>query len=318
LVELLIVIAIIGALVGLLLPAIQAARESARQSSCTNNLKQIGLAFASHESAKKCLPAGHQYQTAASGATSPQPSWGWAVFILPFVEQTTIFNTLDPVSKTPQSRLNSNLKVSLADPVSVAMQTKIPLYRCASDTTADLNTLEDFGSLLTSTATDPGLATSNYVGSCGGRNGVNPTDGNDPGGALFGFKDSKAGLPYGKIIDGLSKTFLVGERCGASSQAEALTGRGQYAAVWFGHGNSSNAGTNAAGRVYGVTNNNKKLNLFTTSASEIGKYFSSKHTGGSQFLMCDGSVAYLSENVDPAGILALLGDRADGSSQGVP
>ena len=267
LVELLVVIAIIGVLVGLLLPAVQAARESARQSSCTNNLKQIGLAFANHETAKKCLPAGHQYQTAASGVTPPQPSWGWGVFILPYAEQTEIFNTLDPIKKTPQSRLNSNLKVSLSDPVSVAMQTKIAMYRCASDTTADLNTIEDFGSLLTSTATDPGLATSNYVGSCGGRTGTNPTDANDPGGALFGFKDSKSGLAYSKILDGLSKTFLVGERCGAGSQTDALAGKGQYSAVWFGHGNSSNAGTNAAGRVYGVTNNNKKLNLFTNSAS---------------------------------------------------
>lgn len=315
LVELLVVIAIIGTLVGLLLPAVQMARESGRRSACTNNLKQMGLAFANHESAKQRLPAGHRYQSPSSSAN---PGWGWGVFILPFADQGDIFDTLDPVTKTPQSRVNSNLKVSLTDPVSIAMQTKIPMYRCPTDTTADLNTLEDFGSLLASSATDPGLATSNYVGSCGGMTGVDPTDANDPGGVLFGFKDSSLGLAHKMITDGLSKTLLVGERCGAGSRAAALGGNGQFAAVWLGSGKSSNAGTNAAGRIYGVTNTNKRINLFTTSSADIGKYFSSRHSGGAMFLMCDGAVAFLTEAVDPATVLALLGARADGSNQGVP
>jgi prepilin-type N-terminal cleavage/methylation domain-containing protein len=56
LVELLVVIAIIGTLIGLLLPAVQAARESARRSSCSNRLKQLGLALHTYESANKSLP----------------------------------------------------------------------------------------------------------------------------------------------------------------------------------------------------------------------------------------------------------------------
>ncbi|NBW95831.1 MAG: DUF1559 domain-containing protein [Planctomycetia bacterium] len=318
LVELLVVIAIIGVLVGLLLPAVQAARESARRSSCTNNLKQIGTAFHNHEAAKKRLPAGHQAQS----ADYTNPGWGWGVFILPYAEQMTIFETLDPINKTPQQRIG-NLKGSPPDAtVSAAMQTKIPMYRCPTDITADLNTLEDFGSLLNcATGTDAGLSTSNYVGSCGG-NTVDPKNDQDSGGVLFGFKDSKIGLPYNKITDGLSKTFLVGERCGARSQQDAQAGNGQYAAVWLGVGKASLAGTAHAGRAYGWSTTNKRINLVTTSTSasysDIGKYFSSKHPGGAQYLMCDGSVAFVNETTDPATILVYFGDRADGQSVTLP
>ena len=321
LVELLVVIAIIGVLIGLLLPAVQAARESARRSNCTNNLKQVGLAIHSFESAMKRLPAGHRVQS--SGST--QPSWGWAVFILPYAEQTALYETLDPVNNTPQGRITSNLKVSLADPVSVAMQTKIPMYRCPTDTSPDLNTLEDFGSLLKcATGTDPALATSNYVGSNGGYTLVSgswqnfdPKGTDDPGGVFYGFADTRLGTPLNGITDGLSKTFAVGERCGAASQADALAGNGQYAAVWLGHGKASLAGTTSLGRLYGLTTSSKKINLFggaVTGASDVGKYFSSRHSGGAQFLFCDGSIQFFSETTDPSTILCYLGNRADGQT----
>lgn len=85
LVELLVVIAIIGVLVALLLPAIQAAREAARRMSCQNNLKQIGLAILNYESSKKSLPPGSTMSIIeqASGL-------GWTVQILPYVEQSTV------------------------------------------------------------------------------------------------------------------------------------------------------------------------------------------------------------------------------------
>jgi prepilin-type N-terminal cleavage/methylation domain-containing protein len=103
LVELLVVIAIIGTLVGLLLPAVQTARESARRSTCTNNLKQIGVAIHNFESANKAFPAGHKHDSGGNSA------WGWGVYILPFLEQQEIFDLINPMANTPNSSC-SNLR----------------------------------------------------------------------------------------------------------------------------------------------------------------------------------------------------------------
>ena len=106
LVELLVVIAIIGILVGLLLPAVQAAREAARRMSCSNNMKQIGLAIHNYESTYKRIPP------AIMGANplfrNSDPSWqgnrsydddgyGWLVAIMPFIEQTSLYNNLNTI-----------------------------------------------------------------------------------------------------------------------------------------------------------------------------------------------------------------------------
>ncbi len=114
LVELLVVIAIIGILVGLLLPAVQAAREAARRMSCSNNLKQFGLALLNYESAHKSFPYG----------TNPHILPGWRtqygkgshlVKLLPFIEQTGLYNQLDFV----------RLIVSPADAVSMYRRTDV-------------------------------------------------------------------------------------------------------------------------------------------------------------------------------------------------
>ena len=87
LIELLVVIAIIGVLIALLLPAVQAAREAARRAQCANNLKQIGLALHNYHDAHGVLPPGYVYQPGyATGG------FGWASMILPYMEQTPLFN----------------------------------------------------------------------------------------------------------------------------------------------------------------------------------------------------------------------------------
>ena len=91
LVELLVVIAIIGVLVALLLPAVQSAREAARRMQCTNNLKQIGLAMHNYHGANNTFPSGSMI--GRPGAWSWGPAWG--VSILPYAEQTVLFDQFD-------------------------------------------------------------------------------------------------------------------------------------------------------------------------------------------------------------------------------
>ena len=96
LIELLVVIAIIAVLIALLLPAVQAAREAAPRAQCTNNLKQIGLAMHNYHSANNCFPPGGTNASTLAGQVAQ--GWGcWSAqsMMLPFMEQTTIYNAIN-------------------------------------------------------------------------------------------------------------------------------------------------------------------------------------------------------------------------------
>ena len=99
LVELLVVIAIIGILVALLLPAVQSAREAARRSQCLNNIRQIGIALMSYESANKRLPNG---STRYDGFSRNS----WVTLILPYIEETGLYNQID--LSIPLDEVNDN------------------------------------------------------------------------------------------------------------------------------------------------------------------------------------------------------------------
>ena len=100
LIELLVVIAIIAVLIALLLPAVQSAREAARRIQCTNNLKQIGLAFANYESANSIFPLGAMVlamgpSTSGWGSATGNNGVSWVALILPYLEQNTVFNAIN-------------------------------------------------------------------------------------------------------------------------------------------------------------------------------------------------------------------------------
>ena len=317
LVELLVVIAIIATLIGLLLPAVQTAREAARRSACSNNLKQVGLAIANFESAKKAYPAGFSlFVIPASGYG--EPCWGWSVFIMPFRENATLYDGLKPDSRKLVSIYTSG--AAAAD--KALLQTPLSGYRCPSDDTPALNTLIDpqTNAAVTFGASNPfPLATSNYVGSAGdlvdvfnsGTAAYNADqDDTDTGGVFFGFWDRKSthggrgplGIRRKDVPDGLTKTIAVGER-----------GKLNVSAVWAGVGGSHSYGTAGTARLmarpqFGFTHDFTKDS--PAHPENQGKGFGSSHTGGCNFVFLDGAVAFVSDTLTNTE-LAYLTNRED-------
>jgi type II secretory pathway pseudopilin PulG len=108
LVELLVVIAIIGLLVALLLPAIQSSRESARRSSCTNNLRQIGIAAQNFHAARGSFPVGAEAREYALNPANPWTFYRWSALahLTPFLEDAGVYNSLNldvPLYTSPTS-----------------------------------------------------------------------------------------------------------------------------------------------------------------------------------------------------------------------
>jgi prepilin-type N-terminal cleavage/methylation domain-containing protein/prepilin-type processing-associated H-X9-DG protein len=145
LVELLVVIAIIGVLVALLLPAVQAAREAARRSQCINNIKNLSLACLTYESSKGKLPYGRKYDY--------WDTYTWVEVILPQMEQQPIYNLYWSLADesdlpTPAPTTNGRIGPIGGDArLRQARHTQIPLWYCPSDITPVANELEttDFG-----------------------------------------------------------------------------------------------------------------------------------------------------------------------------
>src|SRR5262245_13841144 len=133
LVELLVVIAIIGVLVSLLLPAVQQARETARRISCTNRLKQIGLALHNYETTHKIFPPAYITANPAADGSAFGVSYGdeyrngpsgfaWGTLLLPFLEQQSLYEQF-------------NFNVACWAPANAtAAQAKVTVFLCPSAT----------------------------------------------------------------------------------------------------------------------------------------------------------------------------------------
>ncbi|MFM8634145.1 MAG: DUF1559 domain-containing protein, partial [Planctomycetia bacterium] len=169
LVELLVVIGIIGVLVGLILPAVQAARESARRSACTNNLKQIALASHTHLSTHNTFPMGCRINnsTGVSRVT-------WAVWLLPFVEQQDLYNSIDLTVG------EGGTSDSVTGP---SFRTWVSGYQCGSD---------QRGTCTVYNTSNP-YSRSNYVASFGGSGGIFISS--DSPFTSHGPKDTSTNLP---------------------------------------------------------------------------------------------------------------------------
>lgn len=283
LVELLVVIAIIGILVGLLLPAVQAAREAARRMQCSNNLKQLGLACMNYESAHRRLPPAHVWPRTVAAQNSLQESWGWTVLVMPFMEQNPLFNQL----RVTERSLADFLAVATPEQFAL-LQQDIGAYRCPSDTEdSEAKTFRHWGG---GWGTQQGgwgnweSGLTNYISNRGTRNfwqAVNDTHGV--------FMEMKS-IRLADVTDGTSNTIMVGER-------DSKYGR---AATWPGTRNPT--GSWARGIYMHTATVRPPINSTfanpNSNSQGVRTGFSSLHTGGAQFCYVDGSVHFISENID--------------------
>jgi len=301
LIELLVVIAIIAILIALLLPAVQQAREAARRTQCKNNLKQLGLAFHNYHDVFNTFPPGCINSSFQMATASDATCWGWATFLLPYIDQAPAYNTLAPGTNSMLQALNTTAGLQI-------MTTPLAAFRCPSDTGPGVN---NFDAALADTAGDAQVATynrhitngtanvatstSNYVMlACSSVSTTLPFRSADFGPPTgVGFNDSKIGLR--DITDGSSNTFLVGERAWRFADLNA------GAANVFGF-SPPTAGTptdprRSACAVLGIPyfGINQRAAAYRQHASRC---FSSVHVGGCHFTMGDGAVRFVSENID--------------------
>lgn len=288
LVELLVVIAIIGILIALLLPAIQSAREAGRRANCASNLKNIGLALLNYEDVNGRFPYGVKSSAGRDHATG-RAAWGWGSYILPFLEQEQLYNTMQ-VDTQELHDLMIDYEQFRQLP-----QTHLSIYRCPSDDGPELNHERSFTN---NRYGDTPMATSNYVAVQGTRwangdwdsdNSTWITERDDPWGTFW--VDSKTRLS--DIRDGTSNTFIVGERCWANN-----------AAIWVGVRNYNGTGEWGLRQTQGIVN--IKPNA---PAPEGNRGFSSNHPKGTQFVFADGHVSFIPNtiNFDTTGSNALPG-----------
>ncbi len=301
LVELLVVIAIIGILVGLLLPAVQAAREAARRMQCSNNIKQLALSMHNYESTHKSFPPGSvspnlggTYPPTAPGSNQAKTAgYSWSMMIMPYIEQSALYNSL--AGSQPL------LGLAVADPVLLKLlQTPLPTFRCPSDTGGPLNILPSeshfiFGLevpgnpwFINGNIAGPkvALATSNYVAMHNHRNHQYSN------GALLytgAFGPNKS-MKMGTISDGTSNTICVGER---AYQVGNVT---MGAAVWAGCAAAAHDDCIDDAWASGRAPINPTQAIYNKYAKQ--QALSSNHTGGVTVGLFDGSVHFLSQNVD--------------------
>jgi prepilin-type processing-associated H-X9-DG protein len=287
LVEVLVVIAIIGLLLALLLPAVQRVRAAASRSQCSNNLRQIGLALHMYHDAHDGFPAG--IYNARFGAVRWQ--WmTWLTHLLPYIEQEPLWQqTLQSYEVEP---------IPYWNPPHVGFGTPIRLFACPDD-----------GRVLQLDYTHNGYrpALTSYLGVLG-------TDYTHNEGVLY--VNSRVRLT--DVRDGTSNTLAVGERPPSADR-------------WYGwwYSGRGQGGTGSVDMLLGVRERNagdRYLRHCPPGPHHFGPgrfeeqcdalHFWSPHSGGGHFLFCDGSVRFLTYEVDR--LLPALATRSGGEVAELP
>jgi prepilin-type N-terminal cleavage/methylation domain-containing protein/prepilin-type processing-associated H-X9-DG protein len=314
LVELLAVITIIGVLIGLLLPAVQAAREAARMSQCSNNLKQIGIAFHNHHDARGFFPPMTTARTGytINGTNPVTDGWAWGTMILPFLDQADTFDRLKPQTVWGQPERDT-FATAVADTTvrKPIIDGSIATYRCPSDPAGRTNDMQGNNSNVIFR-----YGRSNYVVSA-------EFDGFSgeaiPSAATRGISFVGSRIRVKDITDGTAKTLAVGERVHRISGGNDKTNSpfNPASALWAGSGmanyllpdgyptwNPSGVSAFGGSTRWGINN-------FVGSEGNARKGYSSNHSNGASFVFCDGSVQFLNQMTDDT-TFRRLGDRKDG------
>ena len=301
LIELLVVIAIIAVLIALLLPAVQQAREAARRSQCKNNMKQLGLALHNYHDAANKFPIGTRFSMSAPN---------WRVGLLPYLDQAPLFNTL-------------NFSVSFLGngsnaPNSILLNATVAVYECPSSSMVRRPLTTDNSS---------GMAALDYVGI----SGASPDPSGRVTGSLCGGQTygdyARTGLlvanescSVADCTDGLSNTLIVGEQSAAIGTNDY---RSRYYGGWAGcncnatgiqynplsvwpcwSGGASIALT-GTGNLYATGITVVKYSSNGKTATGGAQYIygantmlTSSHVGGVHGLLGDGSVRFISDNIN--------------------
>jgi len=320
LIELLVVIAIIGVLIALLLPAVQKVREAANRTSCKNNLKQLGLALHNYESTYRQFPAAIKGNAGASPIFAGLPayffSWSALAQLNPYLEQTNIYNSMDltqPIFVPPA------FTISPAN--QFAVQQVVKTFLCPSDRMEPISIA--YG--------EPVIGPTNYAVCVG----TGTTNGGPPFGSQWnadGMFQAKKPTKISMVTDGLSHTAAMSESLlgnGPENAFGPIPGDPQLVYAYTGFGTPLNDSNCANANLWNVENRRgfmwatgemrcASYNHYYTPNSPIydcvtndlnpgeGIYSAlafraarSRHPGGVNLLLGDGSVQFATNNVDP-------------------
>jgi prepilin-type N-terminal cleavage/methylation domain-containing protein/prepilin-type processing-associated H-X9-DG protein len=305
LIELLVVIAIIAILIGLLLPAVQKVREGATRLQCQNNLKQIGVALHGYHDIYHALPVGQGSPLSASNNGNGFHE-GWLLFILPFIEQVTLYELWQanrgtiPTWEMPQRVFNqTGLQLSV--------------YGCPSDPERLHLAPQDVGG-----GGDAEGPSASYVGNAGSTGFGAPNQTTPLNGVLF----PQSAIPLTDITDGTSNTLLASEillaPMDASAKVDQFHSGDRRGRIWNAFSGEQLFSTlNPPNSLvpdvaYGC--NSTALAPCTvvgtgTAKTNYNMTARSYHTGGVNVVMCDGAVRFVSQTI-PANVWLAAGTRA--------
>ena len=290
LVELLVVITIISILIGLLLPAVQGAREAARRTHCLNNLKQQATALTNYHAQEQQFPEGARRHELARNE-----SVGWHVLVLPYLEQVSLYQYMKPLPDGGAVRTGRNIIPSL--------------FICPSAVPPTTETHD--------------IESANYVGVAGsGTSRVPWTLDERRVGPVYtdGVLHWDSQVRVGDILDGASNTLMVGERT-FFDNPEGWT----YGGTWFDvnrDGQPTSIRVGAAKHAVWPINTIENRRAFYVNDFSVPPpreilhndlSYGSWHPGGAGFALADGSVQFLSEDLDLS-ILRELASRNGGET----